>query len=96
MRKGFVVLGALFCANLAWSVFMWHHSSDVLSQQRHISDTLAKHYERGFAAGVEAQKAKAPLQCVSWWFDPKDIKERTADIRKAYCKGNYGPKAISK
>lgn len=96
MRKGFVVLGALFCANLAWSVFMWHHSSDVLSQQRHISDTLAKHYERGFAAGVEAQKAKAPLQCVAWWFDPKDIKERTAEIRKAYCKGNYGPKTTGK
>jgi len=96
MRKGFVVLGALFCANLAWSVFMWHHSSDVLSQQRHISDTLAKHYERGYAAGVEAQKAKAPLQCVAWWFDPKDIKERTAEIRKAYCKGNYGPKTTGK
>lgn len=96
MRKGFVVLGALFCANLAWSVFMWHHSSGVLSQQRHISDTLAKHYERGFAAGVEAQKAKAPLQCAAWWFDPKDIKERTAEIRKAYCKGNYGPKTTGK
>ena len=96
MLKGFVVLGALFCVNLAWSAFMWHRSSDVLSQQRHISDTLAKHYERGYAAGVDAQKAKAPLQCMSWWFDPKDIKERTADIRKAYCKGNYGPKAISK